>query len=98
MRLATRAGLVFLDLAMLSGAAMIVIGMSRVFGGDQQGAYAAGAHLKPVHGATMHAVLVLPLLATVLARLDWPEVRRVRAVWAAIGLYTVAAAAVSILA
>jgi hypothetical protein len=98
MRLAIRAGLVILDLAMLTGAAMIVIGMSRVFGGDQQGAYAAGAHLKPVHGATMHAVLVLPVLAVVLARLNWPERRRVQAVWAGVGLYAVAAVAVSILA
>jgi hypothetical protein len=98
MRLAVRAGLVILDLAMLTGAAMIVIGMSRVFGGDQQGAYAAGVHLKPVHGATMHAVLLLPVLAVMLARLDWPERRRVRAVWAGVGLYALAAAAVSILA
>jgi hypothetical protein len=95
-RLAIRAGLVILDVAMLSGAAMIAIGMTRVFGGDQQGAYAAGVQLKPLHGATMHAVLVLPLLAAVLARLRWPERRRVRAVWAAIGLYVVAAAAFSV--
>jgi len=98
MRLAIRAGLLILDLAMLSGAAMIAIGMSRVFGGDQEGAYAAGAGLKPVHGATMHAALVLPLLAVALARVDWTEQRRVRAVWTAIGLYGAAAAAVSILA
>jgi hypothetical protein len=96
MRLAIRAGLVILDVAMLSGAAMIAIGMTRVFGGDQQGAYAAGAQLKPLHGATMHAVLVLPLLAAVLARLRWAERRRVRAVWAAIGLYVVAAVAFSV--
>jgi hypothetical protein len=93
MRLAIRAGLVILDLAMLSGAAMIAIGMTRVFGGDQQGAYAAGAQLKPLHGATMHAVLVLPLLAAALARLGWTERRRVRAVRTAIGLYAVAAGA-----
>lgn len=96
MRLAIRAGLVILDVAMLSGAVMIVIGMTRVFGGDQQGAYAAGAQLKPLHGATMHAVLVLPLLAAVLARLRWAERRRVRVVWAAIGLYVVAAVAFSL--
>jgi hypothetical protein len=98
MRLAVRAGLVILDLAMLSGAAMIAIGMTRVFGGDQQGAYAAGAQLKPVHGATMHAVLVLPALALVLARVDIPERRRVQLVWAAIGLYALAAAVFSALA
>ena len=96
MRLAIRAGLVILDVALLSGAAMIAIGMTRVFGGDQQGAYAAGAQLKPVHGATMHAVLVLPLLAAVLGRLDWPERRRVGVVWAAISLYVVVAIVFSI--
>jgi hypothetical protein len=96
MRLAIRAGLVILDVAMLSGAAMIAIGMTRVFGGDQQGAYAAGAQLKPVHGATMHAVLVLPLLAAVLGRLDWPERRRVGVVWAAISVYVVVAIVFSI--
>jgi hypothetical protein len=98
MRLAVRAGLVILDLAMLSGAAMIAIGMTRVFGGDQQGAYAAGTQLKAVHGATMHAVLVLPVLAALLARVDVPEHRRVQVVWAAIGLYVVAAAVFSLLA
>jgi hypothetical protein len=98
MRLAVRAGLVILDLAMFSGAAMIAIGMTRVFGGDQQGAYAAGAQLKPVHGATMHAVLVLPVLAVLLARVNVPERRRVQVVWAAIGLYAVAAAVFSLAA
>jgi hypothetical protein len=98
MRLAVRAGLVILDLAMLTGAAMIAIGMTRVLGGDQQDAYAAGARLKPVHGATMHAVLVLPALAFLLARADLSERRRVQVVWAAIGLYAIAAAAFSIIA
>jgi hypothetical protein len=98
MRLAVRAGLVILDLAMLSGAAMIAIGMTRVLGGDQQGAYAAGAQLKPVHGATMHAVLVLPVLAALLARVDLPERHRVQLVWAAIASYVIAAAVFSAVA
>jgi hypothetical protein len=36
------------------------------------------------------------LVAAALARLRWPERRRVRAVWAAIGLYVVAAVVLSV--
>jgi hypothetical protein len=46
----------------------------------------------------MHAVLVLPVLAALLARVDLPERRRVQMVWAAIGLYAIAAAVFSIAA
>jgi hypothetical protein len=76
MRAAIRTGLVALDIAMLSGAAMIVIGMRRVFGGDQAGAYVANPALKLLHGVTMHAILVLPVLALLLGRSTWSQRRQ----------------------
>jgi hypothetical protein len=42
----------------------------------------------------MHGVLVLPLLAWLLARIDWPEQHRVRVVWLAITGYAVLAVVV----
>jgi hypothetical protein len=94
MRLAVRAGLLALDVALLIGAVMIATGISRVLAGDQQKAYAVGGALKPAHFITMHGVLVLPLLAWLLARIDWPEQRRVHVVWLAIAGYAVLAGVV----
>jgi hypothetical protein len=87
MRLAVRAGLAALDVALLVGALMIATGVARVAAGDQQAAYAAGGALKPAHAVTMHGVLVLPALARLLAGTRWPERRRVRVVWFAIAGY-----------
>ncbi|WP_203836052.1 hypothetical protein [Winogradskya humida] len=83
LRLALRAGFVILDVAIVSGAIMLVIGLRRVIGGDQQGAYATADSLKLLHGATMHAILVLPALARI--------TRDVRAVRIAIVVYAAAA-------
>jgi hypothetical protein len=94
MRLAVRAGLVALDASLLIGAIMIATGISRVLAGDQQKAYAVGGALKPAHFITMHGVLVLPLLAWLLARIDWPEQHRVRVVWLAVTGYAVLAVVV----
>lgn len=96
MRLAVRAGLVFLDIALLIGAIMIVRGMTEVFGGHQQRAYAVGGFLKPAHAATMHEILVLPLLAWLLAAADGPESRRVRAVALTIVGFAVLGVAVTV--
>jgi hypothetical protein len=94
MRLAVRAGFASLDVALLIGALMIVRGVSRVAGGDQQGAYAVGGSLKPGHAVTMHGVLVLPALAWVLARSGWSERRRRHIVWLAVAGYAVLAGVV----
>lgn len=94
MRLAVRAGLVALDVALLIGAVMIATGISRVFAGDQQAAYAVGGALKPGHAVTMHGVLALPVLAWLLARTSWPEQRRVRVVWLAVTGYALLAGVV----
>lgn len=98
MRAALRAGFVLLDVTLASGVLLLVTGLSRVYAGDQQGAYATAPGLKLLHGVTMHAILVLPLLALALTRTTWPEPRRTGAVRAAAGLYAVAAAAVLLLA
>jgi hypothetical protein len=91
MRLAVRAGLVALDVAVLVGAMMIATGISRALGGDQQAAYAVGGALKPAHAVTMHGVLVLPAMAWLLAQAGWPERRRVRVVWLAVAGYALLA-------
>jgi hypothetical protein len=93
MRLAVRAGLVALDVAVLVGAVMIATGISRALGGDQQAAYAGGA-LKPAHAVTMHGVLLLPALAWLLGRAGWPEHRRVRVIWLAVAGYALLAGVV----
>ncbi|MDN3352009.1 hypothetical protein [Actinomadura sp. DC4] len=96
MRLAVRAGFVFLDVALLIGVVMIVRGMTAVFGGDQERAYAVGGFLKAAHAATMHEILVLPLLARLLAATGRSEARRVRTVTALTALCAVAASAVTV--
>jgi hypothetical protein len=80
LRTAIRVGFVAMCGAMLVGALMILKGMLLVFGGDPQTAYATGGALKPTHAVTMHAVLVLPLLAWLLSFTNWSEERRLRLV------------------
>jgi hypothetical protein len=93
MMLAVRAGLVLLDISLLIGAVMIATGISRAMSGDQQSAYAAGKALKLAHGVTLHAVLVLPALAWLLARIGRPEPQRLRLVTLAVAGYALAGAA-----
>jgi hypothetical protein len=87
MRLALRAGFLALDVALAIGAVMIAIGVVDVTNGDQQAAYGVGAQWKPAHAVPMHGILVLPLLAWLLARVPWPESRRVRVVTLAVAGY-----------
>jgi hypothetical protein len=92
MRVAIRIGFATLLVAMAVGALMIARGMLLVFGGNPQAAYATGGFLKPTHAATMHAILVLPVLAWLLSFADWSEHQRLNAVLvAAAGYITVAA-------
>jgi hypothetical protein len=95
MRVAIRTGFVLLMASMVTGGLMIAKGMRLVFQGDPQGAYQTGGSLKLTHAATMHAILVLPLLAWLLSRTSWSERRQARAVAFASATYTVIAATVA---
>lgn len=90
MALAVRAGFAILLVALASGAAMIARGVLLTRTGHQLAAYASTAPLKPLHGVSLHAVLVLPGLAWLLARTELGAARRERAVAAATGCYLLA--------
>jgi hypothetical protein len=79
MRLALQLGFALLLAGLASGVAMIVRGTSLVRSGDPSG-YSAAGYLKWFHGITLHAVLVLPLLAWWLSRRHATETTRVRVV------------------
>jgi hypothetical protein len=74
MRLALRAGFASLLVALALGVYMLVRGVviSRV-DPSGAGAFAFSAGIKPGHAATMHGVLVLPVLARLLGSADRPE-------------------------
>jgi hypothetical protein len=92
MRLALQAGFGLLLVGLAAGVAMIARGEVLMRTGDRQDAYDHAGFLKALHGITLHAVLVLPALAWLLGRTDWPEDRRVGAVRLAVGGYLGAAA------
>jgi hypothetical protein len=76
LRVALRIGFVMLLTSLVIGALMIAKGMLLVFAGNPQAAYATGGTLKPTHAVTMHAILVLPVLAWLLSFANWTERRR----------------------
>lgn len=80
LRLAIRSGFVTLSSSLITGAVMIAHGMTLVRAGHADAAYATGGSLKPTHAVTMHAILILPLLAWLLSFVDWPEQRRLNVV------------------
>jgi hypothetical protein len=90
MGLALRAGFVTMLIGLASGVAMIARGVTLVNAGDQQLAYQVGGFLKPVHGVSLHGVLVLPALAWLLGRTGWTESRRSRTVALAVSCYAIA--------
>jgi len=90
MRLALRAGFVFLIIGLATGAAMIARGEILIKSGHLQAGYDTAGSLKWVHGVTLHALLVLPALAWLLAHNGQDEQRRTHAITTAIGLYTLA--------
>ncbi|MEU6550881.1 hypothetical protein ABZ915_11495 [Streptomyces sp. NPDC046915] len=92
MPLAVRSGFAILLVALASGAAMIARGVVLTRTGHQEAAYHSAAPLKPLHGVSLHAVLVLPALAWLLSRTSWSERARQRAVSAAVGCYAAAVA------
>ncbi|MGH3375015.1 MAG: hypothetical protein ACRDP6_09770, partial [Actinoallomurus sp.] len=61
-------------------AIMIARGVVLVRTGHQEEAYSAGGFLKPVHGVTMHGILVLPGLAWLLTFTDTTEPHRTRVI------------------
>jgi hypothetical protein len=89
LRVAIRAGFVALCAAQFTGALMIAKGMVLVFGGDPQAAYATGGWLRPLHGFTMHGILVLPLMERALSFARWDERRRLSVIWIASLVYFV---------
>ncbi|WP_073736263.1 hypothetical protein [Streptomyces sp. CB02488] len=93
MALALRAGCGILLVGLLSGAAMIARGVYLTRTGHQLAGYASPASLKPLHGVSLHAVLVLPVLARLLAMTSWSPHTRVSVVRAAAGCYAAAVAA-----
>ncbi|MFF8536096.1 hypothetical protein ACN6K9_007134 [Streptomyces sp. SAS_267] len=96
MPLAVRSGFAILLVALASGAAMIARGVVLTRTGHQEAAYRSTAPLKPLHGVSLHAVLVLPALAWLLSRTGWSDGARQRIVWGAVGLYTAAVVAAGV--
>ncbi|MGV9347448.1 hypothetical protein ACWDSD_22030 [Streptomyces spiralis] len=90
MALALRSGFAILLIALASGAAMIARGVVLTRTGHQQAAYHSTAPLKPLHGVSLHAVLVLPALAWLLSRTSFGEPARRRIVTAAVAAYAAA--------
>src|SRR4051794_37829315 len=90
MPLAVRSGFAILLVALASGAAMIARGVVLTRTGHQEAAYRSTAPLKPLHGVSLHAVLVLPALVWLLSRTPWSEPLRRRILYAAIGCYVTA--------
>ncbi|MGI8900303.1 MAG: hypothetical protein ACR2HA_05130 [Nocardioides sp.] len=76
MRLALRAGYALLVAGLLAGVAMIVRGTTLVRTGHRTAGYAEAGFLKAFHSVTLHAVLVLPLLAWWLAHRGIADPRR----------------------
>ncbi|RPE40142.1 hypothetical protein EDD90_3172 [Streptomyces sp. Ag109_O5-1] len=96
MALAVRSGFAILMVALASGAAMVARGVVLVRTGHQQAAYDSTAPLKPLHGVSLHAVLVLPALAWLLSHTSWSEQGRCRVVAAAVCCYAAAVGAAGV--
>ncbi|MET8471118.1 hypothetical protein ABZY90_35095 [Streptomyces sp. NPDC006422] len=90
MPLAVRTGFAVLLVALVSGAAMIARGVFLTRTGHQEAAYHSTAALKPLHGVSLHAVLVLPALAWLMSRTTWSERRRTHIMYVACGCYAAA--------
>ncbi|MEU4246264.1 hypothetical protein AB0F15_02525 [Amycolatopsis sp. NPDC026612] len=96
LRLAVRAGLVVLLVALATGAVMIGRGVVAARGGDPQLAYTTAGSLKPLHAVAMHAILVLPALAWILRSTRYPEPRRLLVVRIAVAADAVLTAVIGV--
>jgi hypothetical protein len=94
LRLAVRAGFGLLLAGLGAGVAMIVRGETLIGAGHRAEAYTSAGFLKWFHAVTLHAVLVLPALAWLLARTRLDETARTKVVAAAAVSYVVVALAV----
>ncbi|MFJ6570526.1 hypothetical protein ACIQNU_24240 [Streptomyces sp. NPDC091292] len=92
MGLAVRSGFAVLIVALLSGAAMIARGVVLTRTGHQEAAYHSTAPLKPLHGVSLHAVLVLPALAWLMSLTGWRDGTKERVVFGAVCCYAAAVA------
>ncbi len=90
-RLAVRAGFALLLAGLGAGVAMIVRGETLIGAGHRAEAYDSAGFLKWFHAVTLHAVLVLPALAWLLARTRLDEPTRTKVVAAATVSYVVVA-------
>ncbi|MFJ4714233.1 hypothetical protein [Streptomyces sp. NPDC088785] len=90
MPLAVRAGFAVLLVGLASGAAMIARGVALTRSGHQEAAYRSTAALKPLHGVSLHAVLVLPALAWLMSRTGWRERTKERVMYGAVAACTAA--------
>ncbi len=93
MRLALRAGFALLMAGLAAGAAMIARGEVLIKSGHRAQAYSAARSLKLVHGVTLNAIVVLPILAWLLGRMKRTETQRLRFVRVASVGYVMAAVA-----
>ncbi|MEU3664049.1 hypothetical protein AB0E77_30550 [Streptomyces sp. NPDC032940] len=96
MPLAVRSGFAVLLVGLASGAAMIARGVVLTRTGHQEAAYDSTAPLKPLHGVSLHAVLVLPVLARLLPLTSWDAAVRRRLVAVAAGCYAAAVVATGV--
>lgn len=94
MLLAVRAGFAAFAVALLIGAAMIAIGVVTSRTASLDAAYAATGGLKSGHAATMHGILILPVLAWLASHTGWSEAHRLRVVAIGCAGYLLAAGAV----
>ncbi|MGW4063836.1 hypothetical protein ACWEGE_36500 [Amycolatopsis sp. NPDC004747] len=96
LRLAIRAGLAVLLVALATGAVMIGRGVVAARGGDPQLAYTTAGALKPLHAVAMHAILVLPALAWILRFTGHSEAHRLRVVQTAVAADAVLTAVIGV--
>jgi hypothetical protein len=96
MRVAIRVGLVALLGAQIVGALMIAKGMTLVFAGHPQAAYATGGAFKPTHAVLLHGLQLLPVLAWLLSFADWPDRRRLAVVVVTAAGYLVVVVAIAV--
>ncbi|CAM3625400.1 hypothetical protein [Smaragdicoccus niigatensis] len=90
MSVAVRAGFGTLLIGLATGAGMIARGVVVSRGGDPQAVYDAIGFLKPVHGVSLHGVLVLPVFAWIIGRTRLSETSQLTLVRAAVGVYALA--------
>lgn len=94
MRLAVRVGFATFLAALVIGAVMIAIGVTAGRTVSQEAAYTAATGLKAGHFATMHGILVLPVLAWLAAHTTWAQEQRTMVIGIGCASYVLAAGAV----